>query len=73
MLWWLSNLLVLLGAALYSQVRGQEMKEKHERDKQAKLASNNEAGETKVAMNELLDSSSSLSANKLVDKDSEKE
>lgn len=29
MLWWLSNGLVLIGAALYSQVRGQEMKAKH--------------------------------------------
>ena len=28
-LWWFSNLLVLIGAALYSHVRGQEMKAKH--------------------------------------------
>ena len=32
LLWWMSNLLVLLGAALYSHVRNQEMKTKHERD-----------------------------------------
>ena len=29
MLWWISNCFVLIGAAAYSQVRGQEMKEKH--------------------------------------------
>ena len=29
LLWWLSNLLVLIGAALYSHVRNQEMKSKH--------------------------------------------
>jgi GDP-fucose transporter C1 len=29
LLWWLSNCLVLIGAALYTHVRGQEMKAKH--------------------------------------------
>ena len=29
-LWWFSNVLVLVGAALYSQVRGKEMKSKHQ-------------------------------------------
>jgi GDP-fucose transporter C1 len=29
LLWWISNLFVLIGAALYSQVRSQEMKAKH--------------------------------------------
>ncbi|CAF0984229.1 unnamed protein product, partial [Brachionus calyciflorus] len=28
-LWWISNLFVLIGAALYSHVRGQEMKARH--------------------------------------------
>ncbi len=35
MLWWLSNLLVLIGAALYTHVRSNEMKEKHSKPKLA--------------------------------------
>lgn len=68
MLWWLSNLLVLIGAALYSQVRGQEMKEKHEREKQAKAALNIEAGESKMSVKNDLDTSS---VKKLVDTEKE--
>jgi GDP-fucose transporter C1 len=32
LLWWMSNLLVLIGAALYSHVRNQEMKDRHNKD-----------------------------------------
>ena len=38
-LWWLSNCLVLIGAALYSQVRSQEMKAKHKQTTELPLAS----------------------------------
>ena len=34
MLWWLSNCFVLVGAALYSHVRGQEMKARHKQQQQ---------------------------------------
>jgi GDP-fucose transporter C1 len=42
-LWWLSNLLVLCGAALYSQVRGQEMKAAHKQSSSALLETGNAA------------------------------
>lgn len=53
MLWWLSNLLVLIGAALYSQVRTQEMKERHNKGPSKDSLSANdqkEAGEAKEAL-----------------------
>lgn len=34
-LWWFSNFLVLLGSALYAQVRSSEMKEKHQKASQS--------------------------------------
>lgn len=61
MLWWLSNLLVLIGAALYSQVRTQEMKERHNRSSASSSEVNSsttslvkEAGETKESLSLLV-------------------
>jgi GDP-fucose transporter C1 len=39
LLWWLSNLLVLIGAGLYTHVRSIEMKDKHSRSKPVATAS----------------------------------
>jgi len=53
MLWWLSNLLVLIGAALYSHVRTQEMKDRHNKGpSKDQLSANDqkEAGEAKEAL-----------------------
>lgn len=43
LLWWMSNCLVLLGAALYSHVRNQEMKAKH-RQQSLETGSQKESG-----------------------------
>ena len=39
LLWWCSTGLVLVGAALYSHVRNQEMKSKHRQEQQTSLES----------------------------------
>lgn len=52
MLWWLSNLLVLIGAALYSHVRTQEMKERHNRTITA--SSTNVGADSKESKDDLM-------------------
>jgi GDP-fucose transporter C1 len=60
MLWWLSNLLVLTGAGLYSHVRNQEMKSKHKQSTNIPLSTrdsglkNNDYNKDTVAL--LIDS-----------------